>query len=61
MKDEITITTKEYKELVEAAVKVDVASVRIEAFADFVNSEKYSIDREDCGRYLGFEVIEEED
>jgi len=50
----ITITTEEYKKLLET-------SVRVGAFVDFVNDGKYSIDREDCGRFLGFEVVKMED
>lgn len=50
----ITIPVEEYKKLLEA-------SVRISLFADFVNQSKYSIDQEDCGRFLGFEVVKEED
>ena len=50
----ITITTEEYKKLLET-------SVRVVVFADFVNGIKYSIDREDCGRFLGFEVVKTED
>lgn len=50
----ITIPVEEYKKLLEA-------SVRINLFADFVNQSKYSIDREDCGRFLGFEVVKIED
>lgn len=50
MEGTITITTEEYKKLLEASVRVSV-------FADYVNQSKYNIDREDCGRYLGFEVV----
>lgn len=50
----ITITTEEYKKLLETSVRVGV-------FADFVNDSKYSIDRKDCGRFLGFEVVEHEE
>ena len=50
----ITITTEEYKKLLETSVRVGV-------FADFVNGSKYSIDREDCGRFWGFEVVKTED
>lgn len=50
----ITITTEEYKKLLEASVRVSV-------FADYVNQSKYSIEREDCGRFLGFEVVEHEE
>ena len=53
MEEKITISVEEYKKLLEA-------SVRISVFADFVNREKYNIDREDCGKYLGFEVVEYE-
>jgi len=49
----ITITMEEYKKLLEASVRIDV-------FAEFVNGSKYSIDREDCGRFLGFEVVANE-
>lgn len=50
----ITIPVEEYKKLLEA-------SVRISVFSDFVNRERYSIDREDCGKFLGFEVVKVED
>lgn len=50
----ITIPVEEYKNLFEA-------SVRISAFADFVNRSEYNIDREDCGKFLGFEVVKRED
>lgn len=50
----ITITEEEYKKLLEMSVRVGV-------FADFVNGSKYSIDREDCGRFLGFEVANAEE
>jgi len=54
VEEKITISAKEYRELLEA-------SVRIKIFAGFVNGEKYSIDRKDCGKYLGFEVTGAED
>lgn len=50
----ITIPVKEYKKMLEASVRIDV-------FANYVNQSKYSIDQEDCGRFLGFEVVKEED
>lgn len=50
----ITISVEEYKKLLEA-------SVRISVFADYVNDSRYSIDREDCGKFLGFEVVEHEE
>ena len=50
----IAIPVEEYKKLLETSVRVSV-------FADFVNGSKYSIDREDCGRFLGFEVVEHEE
>ena len=46
---EITITVEEYKSLLET-------SVRVGMFIDFVKGERFSIGREECGRYLGFEV-----
>lgn len=54
MNETITISTEDYKKFLEM-------SVRISIFADFVNRTNYSVDREDCGRYLGFEVDEKED
>lgn len=54
MEGMVTIPVEEYKELLEM-------SVRTKIFADFVNAEKYSISREECGRYLGFEVVKKED
>lgn len=50
----ITITINEYKDLLSEHVRVCV-------FRDYVNSTKYSIDREDCGRFLGFEIEDKED
>lgn len=47
----ITIPVEEYKKLLES-------SVRISLFTDFVNQSKYSVDRDDCGKFLGFEVPE---
>ena len=52
---EITISIEEYKKL----LKIWAAT---EAFISFVKASKYSPDREDCARFLGFElgsVIEE--
>lgn len=46
---EVTISAEEYKKLLGASVRIDV-------FADFVNAEKYSISRENCGQFLGFKV-----
>lgn len=54
MNETITIPMEEYKKLLEA-------SVRIAVFADFANSAKYSIEREECGRILGFEIKVKED
>lgn len=45
----ITITKKEYDNLLENMFNV-------KAFARFVNNEKYSIDRKNCGALLNFEV-----
>ncbi|MDE5965855.1 MAG: hypothetical protein K2G89_03390 [Lachnospiraceae bacterium] len=50
----ITIPVEEYKKLLEA-------SVRISAFADFVNRNKSYVSSEDCGKYLGFEAVKTED
>ena len=50
----IAIPVEEYKKLLAASIRIDV-------FANYVNQSKYSIDREDCGRFLGFEVVEHEE
>lgn len=50
MKDStILIPIEEYKELLKN-------TIRIEIFSKFVNSKEYSVSREECGSYLGFEV-----
>lgn len=49
----ITISVEEYKKMLEA-------QVRIGCFAAFVKRNKYNIDKEDCGRFLGFEVKRED-
>jgi len=46
---EITISTKEYKEFVEARTRIDI-------FSSYVNSQKYNIGREECAAFLGFEL-----
>ena len=51
---EITISVEEYKNLLEC-------KVRSELFAHFVNNEKYSIDRETCASYIGFDLKEKKD
>lgn len=48
---EITITTEEYKELVKT-------QARVEAFEKFVNEQEFSIRREECAWFLGFELEE---
>ena len=48
---EITISTKEYKELVEARTRIDI-------FSNYVNSQKYTVGRETCAVFLGFELEE---
>lgn len=47
----IVVSVDEYRELISSSIK-------IELFADFVNNSKRSISREDCGRYLGFDLEE---
>lgn len=67
MRKHITISVEEYKQLVKAAeannssAEFTEMSTRVKLFADFVNRTNYSISREDCGRYLGFEVVKKED
>ncbi len=50
----ITIPVEEYKKLLETSVRVGV-------FVDYVNQSKYSVDREECRRFLGPEIVKEED
>lgn len=52
----VTITAAEYKELVELATKGNVLIDRVNAFARYVNADKYAVEREICGAILGFEV-----
>ena len=51
---EITIPTEEYKNLVKL-------QARVEVFAEYVNAEKYSISREECAKFLGFELEKNDD
>lgn len=48
----ITLELKEYKSMLEMVV-------RLEAFSDFVRKSEYSIDRESCALYLGFDLSDE--
>lgn len=52
--NEIMISVEEYKMLLEA-------QTRIKIFSEFVKNETYSIDREKCAGFLGFELEEAED
>lgn len=54
MPETITIPVEEYKKLTETYMRVKI-------FSEFVNREKYSINRESCGFFLGFEVANAED
>lgn len=49
----ITIPVEEYKNLLEG-------NIRIGVFADFVKAAKYSIEKEECGRILGFNIDKED-
>lgn len=50
----ITVSMSEFKDLCRA-------KVRIEAFADLVRRSEFSINREDCAAYLGFDLIKKEE
>lgn len=50
----ITIPLEEYRKLVEAFTRVKI-------FSEHVQAKKYSIGREECGMFLGFEVANGED
>lgn len=51
---EITISLEEYKDLLYKSAVMDI-------FKQYVQHEHYSIPREDCARFLGFELPEEKD
>lgn len=50
---EITISTDEYKNLIKT-------QARVEVFAEFVNASRFSIGREECAKFLGFEIEKED-
>lgn len=52
--EKILITVEEYKMFLEM-------SARVKFFEDFANRTKYSVDREDCGRILGFDIKDKEE
>ncbi len=51
---EVTITVMEYKKLLEAKIRINI-------FAEAVNHSSYSMGREECANYLGFELEEKEE
>ena len=53
--DELIIPTEKFTTLVEELAELK-GSIR--AFTRFVQESRYSISREDCTMYLGFEVNE---
>lgn len=54
MGEMVTVPAEKYKKLLETFLRVKI-------FSEYVNSEKYSIDREDCGMFLGFTVENKEE
>ena len=54
MPETITIPVEEYKNLIEAFIRVKI-------FSEHVNSSKYSLGRDECGRFLSFEVKDVDD
>lgn len=48
----VTISTEEYRNLIKTCAEIEI-------FAGFVKRSKYSIDREDCAMFFGFELPEE--
>lgn len=56
----ITIPLKEYKKLINLATKGVGATYRIKKFSKYVHSEKYNIDRQECGAFFDFEVSADE-
>ena len=51
LKGTVTVNENRYKELL-------AAEARIKAFAAYVNTRQYSIEREVCGAFLDFKVEE---
>lgn len=51
---EIAIDLEEYKHLIKL-------QARVEIFVEYVNAEKYSISREECAKFLGFELEKNDD
>lgn len=54
MGENITLTTEEYKRLLEAEVRVKV-------LIDYVDNEKYSLDKNRVRTIMGFPMKEDED
>ena len=54
MGENITLTTEEYKRLIETEVRVKV-------LIDYVNSEKYSLDKNRIHTIMGFPIQEDKD
>ena len=52
LKGIVTISENRYKELLDA-------EVRIKAFAAYVNTRKYDIEKKICGAFLDFKVEED--
>ena len=52
MEEKITITLKEYRELIEL-------SIRAKVFAEYVKNSEYSISKKECAAFWGFEVQNE--
>ena len=50
----ITISLEEYRNLLKM-------QARVEAFADYVNAEQFSVSRKACAIMLGFELVEKEE
>lgn len=54
MGENITLTTEEYKRLLEAEVRAKV-------LLDYVDNEKYSLDKNRVRTIIGFPIKEDED
>lgn len=48
----ITIPIEEYKKLIEVQMRVNI-------FAEHVKASDYRIEKEDCARFLGFQLQDE--
>lgn len=57
----VTMPAEEFANLMRAAMCLSEIKTKVALFEDFVKREKYSIRREECAHYFGFELPEADD